>query len=105
MAAKASPETTAQRAAKALDTRNPPGDDWCGFSYDVGRFLSDLSNARNGPSFEAHYLALGILDREIEREAELDEKMSAEERERRERIRELVRQVRLVTVDGKRVQL
>jgi len=84
---KANPETAARRVAKALDARlsirrtyGATGDDWCGFAYDVGRHLSDLSD----PVF-VRYLVLGIVDRE----------------EERERIPELIR---LVTVDGKPVQ-
>jgi hypothetical protein len=103
------PEAVALKAAHALSVRNPPHRDWCGFAHDVGAELFKISNARDGvPGVEAVHLALGILDAQAQHGAELDEKLAAEDdaerqqaRERRDRLRELIR---LVTIDGKPVE-
>jgi hypothetical protein len=104
-------EAVALEAARVLSVKNPPNDDWCSFARDVGAKLFELGNARNGFPFDAHYLALGILDAQARQEAELDaQELAEDEPERearalraqnRERLRELIR---LVTVDGKPVK-
>jgi hypothetical protein len=94
----------ARRVAKALSQRRVPFDDYCGFARDVGAQLADLDNARkrNSPCiFVAEYLAFGILDRIQQIRGETGERITTQEREKREAIRDLLR---LVTIDGKPVE-